>query len=203
MVYVGDGATSTGAFHEGINFAAVQRCPLVVIVENNRYAYSTPTSPADRREVVRRQGRRLRRRGRAGGRQRRAGRLRRRARAVDRARAGEGVTLIEVLTYRRKGHAQHDPRRTSRSRRDRALGHRPTTRSTATWRPRCSSSGWATLAELDADRREVDAELDETIAPWRTPRRSPSRAGGAHRRLRRWTRARAVDPQRPPDPTRA
>src|ERR687885_713547 len=42
LVYVGDGATSTGAFHEGINFAAVQRCPLVVIVENNRYAYSTP-----------------------------------------------------------------------------------------------------------------------------------------------------------------
>src|SRR4029434_1439233 len=43
LVYVGDGATSTGAFHEGINLAAVQRCPLVVIVENNRYAYSTPT----------------------------------------------------------------------------------------------------------------------------------------------------------------
>src|SRR5437868_13810549 len=44
LVYVGDGATSTGAFHEGINFAAVQRCPLVVIVENNGYAYSTPLS---------------------------------------------------------------------------------------------------------------------------------------------------------------
>ena len=43
LVYVGDGATSTGAFHEGINFAAVQKCPLVVIVENNGYAYSTPT----------------------------------------------------------------------------------------------------------------------------------------------------------------
>ena len=44
LVYVGDGATSTGAFHEGINFAAVQRCPLVVVVENNGYAYSTPTN---------------------------------------------------------------------------------------------------------------------------------------------------------------
>ena len=47
MVYLGDGATSTGAFHEGINFAAVQRCPLVVVVENNHYAYSTPTLAAD------------------------------------------------------------------------------------------------------------------------------------------------------------
>ena len=108
LVYVGDGATSTGAFHEGINFAAVQRCPLVVIVENNGYAYSTPTSrqtaaasfvdkalgygvpgeQADGNDVlavydVTR-------------------------RAVDRARRGEGVTLVELLTYRRKGHAEHD-----------------------------------------------------------------------------------------------
>ncbi len=108
LVFVGDGATSTGAFHEGINFAAVQRCPLVVIVENNGYAYSTPTSKqtaakqfvdkaigygvpgeqADGNDVL--------------------------AvydvakRAVDRARRGEGVTLVELMTYRRKGHAEHD-----------------------------------------------------------------------------------------------
>src|ERR671913_1781434 len=44
MVYVGDGATSTGAFHESINFAPVQRCPPVVVVENNGYAYSTPVA---------------------------------------------------------------------------------------------------------------------------------------------------------------
>src|ERR1044072_4814905 len=44
LVFVGDGATSTGAFHEGINIAAVQRCTLVVIVENNGYAHSTPTA---------------------------------------------------------------------------------------------------------------------------------------------------------------
>src|SRR5262245_36927785 len=43
LVYVGDGAMSTGAFHEGMNFAAVQRLPLVVVCENNGYAYSTPT----------------------------------------------------------------------------------------------------------------------------------------------------------------
>jgi pyruvate dehydrogenase E1 component alpha subunit/2-oxoisovalerate dehydrogenase E1 component alpha subunit len=108
LVYVGDGATSTGAFHEGINFAAVQQCPLVVIVENNGYAYSTPTAKqtaakqfidkaigygvpgeqADGNDVL--------------------------AvydvtkRAVDRARRGEGVTLLELMTYRRKGHAEHD-----------------------------------------------------------------------------------------------
>jgi len=108
LVYVGDGATSTGAFHEGINFAAVQRCPLVVVVENNGYAYSTPTHKqtaarhfvdkaigygvqglqADGNDVlavydVTKQ-------------------------AVDYARAGHGVTLVELITYRRKGHAEHD-----------------------------------------------------------------------------------------------
>ena len=108
LVYVGDGATSTGAFHEGINFAAVQRCPLVVIVENNGYAYSTPTTKqtactsfkdkaigygipgvrADGNDVV--------------------ATYQVTKEAVDRARAGEGVSLIELMTYRRKGHAEHD-----------------------------------------------------------------------------------------------
>src|SRR6266704_5609683 len=44
VAYIGDGGMSTGAFHEGLNFAAVQRLPLVVIAEHNHYAYSTPTS---------------------------------------------------------------------------------------------------------------------------------------------------------------
>lgn len=41
---LGDGGTSTGAFHEGLNAAAVDKLPLVVVVANNRYAYSTPNS---------------------------------------------------------------------------------------------------------------------------------------------------------------
>ena len=43
MTYLGEGGTSTGAFHEGINFAAVQRLPLVVVLEFNRFSYSTPS----------------------------------------------------------------------------------------------------------------------------------------------------------------
>src|SRR5687768_15335369 len=44
VAYIGDGGMSTGAFHEGLNFAAVQRLPLIVVAEHNWYAYSTPTS---------------------------------------------------------------------------------------------------------------------------------------------------------------
>jgi len=108
LIYVGDGATSTGAFHEGINFAAVQRCPLVVIVENNRYAYSTPT---DRQCAAERLADKAAGYGIAGARGDgndvlEVYHLTREA--VDRARQGEGVTLLELMTYRRKGHAEHD-----------------------------------------------------------------------------------------------
>jgi pyruvate dehydrogenase E1 component alpha subunit/2-oxoisovalerate dehydrogenase E1 component alpha subunit len=108
LVYVGDGATSTGAFHEGLNFAAVQRCPLVVIVENNGYAYSTPTARQTAAEsfVEKAAGY-----GVAGARADGNDVLevyRVTKEAVDRARQGGGVTLIELITYRRKGHAEHD-----------------------------------------------------------------------------------------------
>ncbi len=108
LVYVGDGATSTGAFHEGINFAAVQQCPLVVVVENNCYAYSTPTGQqcaaerlADKAAGYGIPGMRA-----DGNDVLEVHRVTREA--VDRARRGEGVTLLELMTYRRKGHAEHD-----------------------------------------------------------------------------------------------
>jgi pyruvate dehydrogenase E1 component alpha subunit/2-oxoisovalerate dehydrogenase E1 component alpha subunit len=108
LVYVGDGATSTGAFHEGINFAAVQRLPLVVVIENNGYAYSTPTSKqtAAKHFVDRAIGYGIT------GEQCDGNDVLAvydcTKRAVDRARAGEGVQLLEFITYRRKGHAEHD-----------------------------------------------------------------------------------------------
>src|SRR6476661_2770016 len=111
IAYIGDGGMSTGAFHEGLNFAAVQRLPLIVVAEHNHYAYSTPTSlqtavrdlaekaagygiPAhivDGNDVVAcyevtRQ-------------------------AAEYARRGGGAVLIEAKTYRRKGHAEHDDQR--------------------------------------------------------------------------------------------
>ena len=44
MTWIGDGGTSTGAFHEGLNLAAQQRAPFVLVVENNQWAYSTPVA---------------------------------------------------------------------------------------------------------------------------------------------------------------
>src|SRR6202140_5292727 len=48
MTWIGDGGTSTGVFHEALNLAAVQKAALVLIVENNHWAYSTPTEKQTR-----------------------------------------------------------------------------------------------------------------------------------------------------------
>ena len=108
LVYVGDGATSTGAFHEGLNFAAVQKLPLVCIVENNGYAYSTPNNKQFAGEWFKDKAAAYGIPGvQADGNDVLAVYDTTKA-AVERARAGEGVTLVELVTYRRKGHAEHD-----------------------------------------------------------------------------------------------
>jgi TPP-dependent pyruvate/acetoin dehydrogenase alpha subunit len=109
MTWIGDGGMSTGAFHEGFNFACVRRLPLVVVAENNGWAYSTPL---DKQATLRSLAERAAGYGAAVERvdgnevlavHEAAGR------AVARAREGGGPTLLEAVTYRMKGHAEHDP----------------------------------------------------------------------------------------------
>ena len=109
MTWIGDGGSSTGAFHEGLNLAATQRAPFVLVLENNQWAYSTPVSHqvplknlADRalaygipsrivdgNDVI--------------------AVYQTTKEAVEECRAGRGPVLIEAKTMRMKGHAQHDP----------------------------------------------------------------------------------------------
>jgi TPP-dependent pyruvate/acetoin dehydrogenase alpha subunit len=161
LAYVGDGAMSTGAFHEGINFAAVQRLPLVVVCENNGYAYSTPTrvQTAAERLVDKASGYGIAST-RADGNDVVATYAATRE-AVDRAREGGGVTLVELVTYRRKGHAEHDDQRyvpageiEAWERNDPIDRHRR----------RLVQVGWATEAEITASDARVDAELDQALA---------------------------------------
>jgi len=108
LAFIGDGGSSTGAFWEGMNFASVQRLPMVVIVEDNGYAYSTPTykqtaakTLADKAYAFGCHGETI------DGNDVLAvyGAV---TTAVERARNGGGVTLLEVKTFRMKGHAEHD-----------------------------------------------------------------------------------------------
>jgi len=109
MTWIGDGGSSTGAFHEGMNYAASQRAPLVLVIENNQWAYSTPVA---RQVPVRNLVDRAKAYGVTGlvadGNDVLAV-YETSKRAVEQCRAGDGPVLIEVKTMRMKGHAQHDP----------------------------------------------------------------------------------------------
>ncbi len=106
--FIGEGGTSTGDFHEGLNMAAVWKLPLILVIENNRYAFSTPARLQYAAE-------RLADRGVGYGiaaetvdgndPDAMADAFRR---AVDRARAGEGPTLIEAMLGRMRGHSEGD-----------------------------------------------------------------------------------------------
>jgi TPP-dependent pyruvate/acetoin dehydrogenase alpha subunit len=108
LTFIGDGGTSTGDFHEGLNLASVLNVPFVLICENNGWAYSTPTSKQMKVKSI----------------ATRAGAYgipgetvdgndvlavyEAVKRAVERARSGGGPSLIESRTFRMKGHAEHD-----------------------------------------------------------------------------------------------
>jgi acetoin:2,6-dichlorophenolindophenol oxidoreductase subunit alpha len=110
VAFFGDGATNIGAFHEALNLAAVWKLPVLFVCENNLYmeytpisavtsvanpaadravAYGLPAEIIDGNDVIK---------------------VHDTARvAVDRARAGDGPTVIEALTYRHYGHSRADP----------------------------------------------------------------------------------------------
>lgn len=173
LTFIGDGGTSEGDFHEGLNFAAVYGAPVVFVVQNNGWAISVPTSKqmkvrqvADRapgygmpgvivdgndliavKQVV--------------------------AEAVSRARAGEGPTLIEAMTYRVAPHTTSDDPGRYSSEADRA--------NAATWGKRDpvvrmrralehlklwdGERETALLGDLEAEMTAALAEADNTPNP--------------------------------------
>jgi pyruvate dehydrogenase E1 component alpha subunit len=159
--YFGDGATSRGDWHEGINFAAVQKLPVVFVCNNNQYAYSTPLSAqmacanvADKgpaygipSEIV--DGNDVFAVHEATG------------RAVAHAKAGLGPYLIECKTFRMTGHSAHD------------AAHYVPAGMFEEWgkldpivrlENRMLESGYADRAELDAVRAAILREVDDAVA---------------------------------------
>jgi TPP-dependent pyruvate/acetoin dehydrogenase alpha subunit len=161
VAYIGDGGMSTGAFHEGLNFAAVQKLPLIIVAEHNWYAYSTPTSKqtavanlADKAagyglpgyvvdgndvlacyEVMKQ--------------------------AAEFARGGGGAVLIEAKTYRRKGHAEHDDQRYIP---EGELEHWEKRDPVDRYQRHLLSHGVATQGALDEITADVRREIEEDSA---------------------------------------
>ncbi len=159
--FMGDGATNEGAFHEGLNFAATWKLPVIYVCENNCYsattsirlttllenpaadrasAYGCPGYVVDGNDVL--------------------AVNEAMEKAVARARAGEGPTILELKTYRKYGHSRND-----------ACGYRPKDEE-AEWfsrdpvkcfRERLINEGVATDEELSALEEKLDDEIDASV----------------------------------------
>jgi TPP-dependent pyruvate/acetoin dehydrogenase alpha subunit len=160
FVFFGDGATSRGDWHEGINLATVQKLPLVLVCNNNMYAYSTPLDKqmacqnvadrgpaygmpaeiADGNDVFAVHA------------------------AVERAaahaRSGKGPYLVECKTFRMTGHAAHDP------------GNYVPKHLWEEWAKKdpidrlerlMQSKGWASQADIDQIRADIRKDVDEAV----------------------------------------
>lgn len=158
---VGDGATSTGAFHEALNQAAVEKLPLVLVVANNQYAYSTPTSRqfACRALVERATGYGV------------TGHtcegpdltdcLRVISQAVGAARQGQGPQLIVARLLRLCGHGEHDDSHYV----DPKLKQSPLGRDClSVAEQHLLGHGWADTAALESWRAEAVQRVEEAVA---------------------------------------
>lgn len=200
MVFAGDGASSTGAWHEGFGFAAAQRCPLVLMVEANQWAFSTPTSgntrvttfadkaPSYGIEAVSVDGTDV------------VAVYDATRAAVERARSGEGTQMVEMRYFRRRGHAQHDPQDYVDPEVLEAWERRDPLE---LYRARLVEERWAGEAEIERVRAEVEAEVvaaaDQVIAEPQPNAEDATELVYTDVRIPvPWTRRTAADPLRDP-----
>jgi TPP-dependent pyruvate/acetoin dehydrogenase alpha subunit len=170
--YFGDGATSRGDWHEGVNFAAVQKLPVLFVCNNNQYAYSTPLSlqmaclhVADRgpaygipAEIV--DGNDV------------FAVYEATRRGLTHIKAGMGPYLIECKTFRMTGHSAHDGAHyVPQELFDEWARQDPILR----LENRMMERGWATREELDARHAEILREIDEAVE-WAESRPYPDPA---------------------------
>jgi len=167
VVAFGDGATEEGVFHETLNFAALRRLPVVFVCENNLYATNTHIRERQAQTEIYRHAERFGMPGVAADGNDVTEVHAQAARAVARARAGEGPTLIEFQTYRILEHCGVNE--------DHDLGYR-TEEEVNSWRAAGPLERGRSLIddqELARMTEEIEAEIDAACryaqaAPWPT-----------------------------------
>jgi 2-oxoisovalerate dehydrogenase E1 component len=160
--FFGDGATNHGTFHESVNLAAVQNAPVVFVCENNLYATCLPIFATTRNSNIASKAASYGIPGvRIDGNDVLAV-LSVAAEAVERARSGQGPTLIEALTYRTVGHHEGDV----------AIGTYRTREELEEWKKKCPilkfenyliESGVASREELDVISARIDGCIAEAV----------------------------------------
>ena len=156
IAFFGDGASSRGDVHEAMNFAAVYKLPVVFLCENNFYAYSTPNELQFAVEDVASRAAGYGFKGEVCSGNDLHSVMRAARKAIDRARGGEGPTLLECKTYRYHGHSEHD-RATYRSEEE-----------LITWESRDPIERWEVYLEkrkydLSAIKEEVGGRVKKIV----------------------------------------
>ncbi len=161
VCFIGDAATCTGAFHEGLGVAAVFDLPVVFVCEDNQYGMSTPqkdytklTTLAERAKAHNIPGVSVD--GNDAGAVAQAA-----SQSIDRARKGEGPSLITATTYRYYGHHMGDPGTSYRTKEE-VEEHRkddPIER----FQSQLLNEGIITQSEIDTMKASIQKELDEAV----------------------------------------
>jgi pyruvate dehydrogenase E1 component alpha subunit len=160
MTFFGDGATNTGAFHEGINLAYVWKVPVIFVCENNMYAMSTRADYAVAAESVAARAEAYKMRSLVADGNDPVSVYLAAKEAIDDARSGQGPTLLECLTYKLKGHGVYDkgdyrPKEEIEAwlKRDPING----------FEARLLNAGLATQADFEKAEKEIAAEVEESV----------------------------------------
>jgi len=164
VCFFGDGASNTGAFHEGMNLTALWELPVIYVIENNQYAISMPASKSTKLAN-------LADRAAAYGMSNAVADgmdvlsvYAAVSQAVARARRGEGPTLVECKTYRFRGHHEGDPKRGETYRTRQEMAEWEARDPIPRLAERIITGRIATRAELDAINQETIREVEDAVA---------------------------------------
>ena len=160
VAFFGDGGSNTGAFHEGVNMAAVWNLPVVFVCENNQYAESTPRDVHQRIKDVAQRAMAYDIPGVVADGMDVFDVYQKTGEAIDRARGGGGPSLVETKTYRFMGHYVGDPQ-TYRSKDE--VEQWKKRDPIAMFRKRVVEEGKITAAELDAIDAAIAKEMEQAV----------------------------------------
>ncbi|MEK7205742.1 MAG: thiamine pyrophosphate-dependent dehydrogenase E1 component subunit alpha [candidate division NC10 bacterium] len=160
VAFFGDGGSNTGAFHEGVNMAAVWNLPVVFVCENNQYAESTPRDVHQKIKDVAQRAMAYDIPGVVADGMDVFDVYQKTGEAIDRARGGGGPSLVETKTYRFMGHYVGDPQ-TYRSKDEVAQWKKRDP--IAMFRKRVVEEGKITAADMDAIDSSIAKEMEQAV----------------------------------------
>ncbi|MCY8180046.1 thiamine pyrophosphate-dependent dehydrogenase E1 component subunit alpha [Bacillus paralicheniformis] len=162
VCFFGDGANNQGTFHEGINLAAIWKLPVIFVAENNGYGEATPFSYASSCESIADRAAAYGIPGiRVDGKDA-ASVFQAAGRAIERAKNGEGPTLIECMTYRNYGHFEGDAQRYKTN--DEKAVHQEEKDAIAVFKSELLAKGLMSEEEQSRIEKEVEEAVEQAVA---------------------------------------